>query len=187
MGAVITPHAPAVLTTVSGPPVAGYHAQGELAMDGAGVLWSCSASGTPGAWSPVGAKELVRTQKNDDYTHTAGAALAPIPGLSCIATSRGLPYDVIVYLPQFHWVSGGAGSPNAALFNGAAVMYAGSSMMAGYFAAATTARGQMVGRYRINDPAGTQKTFAVYFGVNIAGQYLHPMSATPASIACVEA
>lgn len=34
----------------AGPPTSGYHKIGTLHMDATGVLWSCTATGTPGSW-----------------------------------------------------------------------------------------------------------------------------------------
>ena len=40
--------------TSSGAPTTGTHAQGEIVFDNSGMLWYCTASGTPGTWVPSG-------------------------------------------------------------------------------------------------------------------------------------
>jgi hypothetical protein len=45
-----------VPTTTAGPPTSGAHLQGDLIVDSAGILFICTASGTPGTWVKVGAQ-----------------------------------------------------------------------------------------------------------------------------------
>ena len=63
----------AKLTSTTGAPTSGTWTTGQLIMDSAGVVWACTAGGTPGAWASKSA--------------TQAAALATSPDLQSIANN----------------------------------------------------------------------------------------------------
>lgn len=174
-----------VIATASGPPTSGWHRARTLAIDVHGVVWICLSDGEPGAWEPVGSKEIMRVVKTTDYVHTAGAAYAPLPGASGICTSRGRPYDAILTIPFVGQATAVLNSPSAALVDVARVIYPGAFAFT-FLAASTQSRGHIIARHRFNDPAGTARTISAELGTNVASSLTVPASAAPVTISCVE-
>lgn len=148
-----------VVQTVSGPPTSGTYAVRTLAIDQYGVVWVCRAEGTPGAWEPVGAKELARAVKTDNQTIT-GQSYQDVVGLSIVVVSRGRPYVIEYTVPQVK-------QQFAAVYNVVGVLADASNNLYGGYAniplqnvtSAPQSRSSIYGRLFVEDPAGTSKTY----------------------------
>ncbi len=89
--------------TSSGAPTSGTFATGDFVIDETGIIWVCSASGTPGTWSRIGATQLIAgsgvslssggTTESPTITVTATGSTAPAdPGLSGLTAWSVDPY-----------------------------------------------------------------------------------------------
>jgi hypothetical protein len=125
-------------------------------------MYICVAAGTPGSWEVSGKSELGNAVKTDDQNmNTAGTNPNDLTGLSFSVTSRGRPYWVILRAPQLKQQVAVVYAISALIRNASDVVYPGAygpAPIAGVTGGSASLAGAR-SEVRIDDPAGTVKTF----------------------------
>lgn len=75
--------------TTSGSPLSGTFSVGDLATDQTGLVWICTAAGTPGTWKSLGASELAYAEITSNSAGVTSATPTAITGLSIAPTCPG--------------------------------------------------------------------------------------------------